>query len=91
MGSDSNLFYPDGLEPSWVNAFRGYFQLNDEYKAGNKITGVKMNFDDEATGIYNLTQEQTRGQGETYDLSGRRVSTPSKGMYIQNGKKVLIK
>jgi hypothetical protein len=26
-----------------------------------------------------------------YDLTGRPVSAPSKGIYIQNGKKVLVK
>jgi hypothetical protein len=26
-----------------------------------------------------------------YDLQGRKVETPSKGIYIINGKKVLVK
>ena len=26
-----------------------------------------------------------------YDLSGRRVSKPTKGLFIQNGRKVVIK
>ena len=29
--------------------------------------------------------------GIIYDLSGRRVISPSKGIYIINGKKVMIK
>lgn len=93
MGTDSNLFYPDGLAPSWVNAFRGYFQLNANYTAGDKaITGVKMNFDGEATGIDTMQNEEfIMHNSEIYDLSGRRVSTPAKGMYIKDGKKVLIK
>ena len=28
---------------------------------------------------------------ETYDLSGRKVKHPSKGIYIRNGKKVALK
>ena len=28
---------------------------------------------------------------EVYDLSGRRVVQPTKGLYIVNGKKVIIK
>ena len=93
MGTDCNLFYPDGLAPSWVNAFRGYFQLNANYTAGDKaITGVKMNFDGEATGIDTMQNEEfIMHNSEIYDLSGRRVSTPAKGMYIKDGKKILIK
>ena len=29
--------------------------------------------------------------GETYDLSGRRVTHPRKGIYIQNNKKIVVK
>ena len=25
-----------------------------------------------------------------YDLQGRRISTPNRGLYIKNGKKVLV-
>ncbi len=27
----------------------------------------------------------------TYDLTGRRVANPEKGLYIVNGKKVVVK
>ncbi|MBQ8277232.1 MAG: hypothetical protein IJY00_02130, partial [Bacteroidaceae bacterium] len=27
----------------------------------------------------------------TYDLSGRRVNKPSRGIYLQNGKKVILR
>ena len=29
--------------------------------------------------------------GDYYDLQGRKVKTPSKGIYIRNGKKVVVK
>ena len=29
--------------------------------------------------------------GEIYDLQGRKVANPSKGLYIVNGKKIVIK
>ncbi len=49
--------------------------------------------DDEATGIETSTEYEVQStmEGEVYDLSGRRVSTPTKGMYIVNGKKVFVK
>lgn len=45
------------------------------------------------TGIENITsaEETTTKNDVIYDLSGRRVTTPSKGIYIINKKKVLIK
>jgi hypothetical protein len=42
-----------------------------------------------ATGINELTMGQTHY--EIYDLQGRRVKTPGKGIYIKNGKKLFIK
>ena len=42
------------------------------------------------TGVDNVKTEN--GQVETiYDLQGRKVGNPSKGLYIINGKKVLVK
>jgi uncharacterized protein YlzI (FlbEa/FlbD family) len=29
--------------------------------------------------------------GEWYDLGGRRIAQPTKGIYIINGKKIVIK
>ena len=48
-------------------------------------------FDDEATGINNLTSTLSKGEGDCYDLQGRKVAQPTKGLYIVNGKKVIIK
>lgn len=36
-------------------------------------------------------QPATDSTEDYYDLSGRRVSKPTKGVFIQNGKKVVIK
>ena len=42
------------------------------------------------TGI-SLTQALSEGEGVCYDLSGRRVAKPAKGLYIVNGKKIVVK
>ena len=47
--------------------------------------------EDETTGIENLTPALSEGEGTVYDLQGRRVAQPTKGLYIVNGKKVIIK
>ena len=46
----------------------------------------------ETTGIESLTPALSRRGGEEiYDLQGRKVANPQKGLYIINGKKVIIK
>ncbi len=44
---------------------------------------------DEVDGISDVTAGHA-GQGTYYDLQGRRVSEPSKGIYIINGKKAIF-
>ena len=46
-------------------------------------------FEDEATGINAAKVSQPAG--EIFDLQGRRVAQPTKGLYIVNGKKYLAK
>ena len=50
-----------------------------------------LSFDDEATGINSVNGEGVTVNGSVYNLSGQRVAQPSKGLYIINGKKVLVK
>ena len=45
----------------------------------------------ETTGIESLTPALSESEGVVYDLQGRRVAQPTKGLYIINGKKVAIK
>ncbi len=61
---------------------------------GSNVQGLALSFDGSTeTGItFNqLFAPGAQSAGTVYDLSGRRVSTPSKGCYIRNGKKVYIK
>ena len=46
---------------------------------------------DEATGVNEVRGKMEEVRGEMFDLSGRRVVNPTKGLYIVNGKKVVIK
>ena len=53
---------------------------------------LSMSFeDDETTGISNLTPTLSEGEGAVYNLNGQRVDAPKKGLYIKNGKKVIVK
>lgn len=43
-----------------------------------------------ASGITGISAD-SMNDGKIYDLSGRRVAVPTKGLYIMNGKKVYVK
>lgn len=45
----------------------------------------------DTTGIGSLSANKLQEGAVYYDLNGRRVAEPTKGVYIQNGKKVVIK
>ena len=47
--------------------------------------------DNETTGIQTVANSQQSAANSYYDLQGRRVAQPTKGLYIVNGKKVIIK
>jgi hypothetical protein len=46
---------------------------------------------DGSTSIKDLTPALSEGEGAWYTLQGQRVAKPGKGLYIRNGKKVIIK
>jgi hypothetical protein len=54
---------------------------------------IAFDFDDnETTGLSEVTNTNlTNNTNEFFDLQGRKVAQPTKGLYIVNGKKVVIK
>jgi hypothetical protein len=64
--------------PTWLNATQ------------NESRAINIVFDDEMTGISDATVAETQ-QADCYDLMGRRVAQPKRGLYIKNGKKMIIK
>ena len=68
--------------------YEGYTcELGDIYVMGNEDTEITLNYKN-TTGISNITVD---GETVIYDLYGRRVNAIEKGIYIVNGKKVLVK
>ena len=74
-------------ESSYMKGFRGYFQLHDAAEA----RAFKLNLDDDATGLRLIDNGELKMDNSVYDLQGRKVEKAQKGVYIQNGKKVIIK
>lgn len=81
--------------PRTLGAFRAYFDFSANGGAP-AINRFELNFDDgseNTTGI--IEMEDVRSQkadvNAVFDLQGRRVAQPTKGLYIVNGKKIVIK
>ena len=55
------------------------------------IAYYKSLFDEIANGIHDVEIVEQFSKGNVYDMNGRRVTTPSKGLFIINGKKVVVK
>ena len=96
MGSGSTLYYPNA--DMTVGSCRALFYLKD-ITAGDPATvqGVKivMNFGvDGTTGIVNMESKDAADKEEAwYTVDGRRLSgkPTANGIYIKNGKKMVIK
>lgn len=51
-----------------------------------------FDFDEETTGVADVTNTNlTNNTNEFYNLAGQRVAKPTKGLYIMNGRKVIVK
>lgn len=70
---------------------------NQPTNIGGYYLGSDMDFAKvplETSGIENINAVQPyvgNGDGHYYDLSGRKVTTPSKGIYVRNGKKYFFR
>lgn len=52
---------------------------------------LTISFDDETTAMKGVSAAETEAPTAVYNLSGQRVTSPKAGLYIMNGKKVVIK
>lgn len=92
LGANNTLYYPADEASVTIKAFRAYFKLN--LPSGQQAKSFVLNFgdDNEVTSIKQINNAASAT--DTYfTLDGRRLndkpSTP--GLYIINGKKVVIK
>lgn len=80
-GSEGTAFYP---------CKAGSLPINKAYLLGNGESAIAMNFGNAVTGI-NTIAAPASAKAPIFDLSGRRVVKATKGLYIQNGKKFIVK
>ena len=70
----------------------GTIGINRAYLVYNGSTEARsfFAFDDVTTGIEMNNVDNNKGNDNVYDLQGRRVTKPTNGIYIVNGKKVIM-
>lgn len=87
------LVYATLAARCWVNMTRAYIELDGWTPDASGAKSLNIIFDDEeATGIATLENGKLNIRtGKAYDLSGREVKNPTKGLYIIDGKKVFLK
>ena len=95
MGGANTLYYPTA--GAGIGAQRAYFKIgSDGALLARRLTAFNIDFgDDETTGIISVHDSgfMVNGSDAWFTLDGRRLSAkPSvKGVYVNNGRKVVIK
>lgn len=71
-----------------VGANRAYLTAD-----GSNVKALMIDFGGEATGIKDSSSlmNELPTQGNAYNLAGQRVQKMQKGIYVVNGKKVIVK
>lgn len=71
-----------------IPANRCYLPVSKSLNAGARLA---IGIEDDLTGISAVNSKAITTEGNIYNLNGVRVQQPTKGLYIINGKKVVVK
>ena len=87
VDGESVSFFLINEKPATVAIDKAYLQV-----PSSTVPGARLNivFGGETTGISSMKSSEN-GADSYFNLSGQRVAAPQKGLYIVNGKKVIIK
>ena len=105
FGANNHLYNPlagvsveDDPVYSYIGACRAFFQLSgginaDDPDAENYIKRIVMNIDGVATGISLTSSPSPLTSGSWYTLDGRKLRgmPTQRGIYVSNGKRIIIK
>ena len=83
-------FYLINATPATLASFKAYLHTTDALST-SAAARLAITFDDDVTtGVTEIVNSKL-SNSKYFDLQGRRVAAPQKGLYIVNGKKVVIK
>ena len=98
LGADNTLYYPWGnaMTSFNINSFRAYFQLLNGLTAGDPVNGVRainLNFGEGSEETIISPAKIAERADAWYTIDGVKLNgKPNvKGLYINNGRKVVIK
>ena len=98
LGADNTLYYPWGnaMASFYINSFRAYFQLLNGLTAGDPVNGVRainLNFGEGSEETIISPAKIAERADAWYTIDGVKLNgKPNvKGLYINNGRKVVIK
>ena len=95
LGDANTLYYP--TRGAGIGAQRAYFKIGSDAALARRLTAFNIDFgDDEATGIISIENGKLtidNASDAWYSLDGRKLQgKPSvKGVYVNKGRKVVIK
>ncbi len=84
LTTDNKLGYPSSDAAKTIKGMRAYFEVPVNADA-------RLMIDDETTVINNVRGKIADGRSDIYNLNGQKVLNPTKGLYVVNGKKMVIK
>lgn len=87
LKTNGNLVQPS--ETGDMKGMRAYFNVPSSVLSSGP--GVKLFLGDMEVGIDMIDGQPVNSNAVIYDLSGRRVAQPTRGLYIVNGQKVAVK
>ena len=90
-GDAAPMFYPFE-DNTTFSAGKAYLQIPTAWLPATAQKSLSIRFDDgETTDIDEVKEQRAESKDVYYDISGRVVENPTRGIYIIDGKKVLVK
>ena len=106
LGAGNKLYYPDGTGSGvTIGAFRAYFKIGDGEALARQLTAFNIDFGDETNAVFDLNNKEEIINNNWYTLDGVRLDGKptkrsaegrllptgrKKGLYIHNGRKVVV-